>query len=155
MSAEQVPEQVWEMMKSRLGYSDEELALFKLNPRNKRVLATAPEMTAKTIVFEVIESKGCNSQHKVGDCFFFSGDGNFLTKMAPSKVCAFLLPVMGQLIYGLQELWYAGVDPNELCFKRAGCFDVGVTCGGWGKVVVEAKVMDREEAAGLFASAKR
>ncbi|MFH2007811.1 MAG: hypothetical protein ABI333_14610 [bacterium] len=144
-----VPEMVWEMMKDRLGYSDEELEQFKNNPRNAKVMAAAPEMMTKTIVFEVLASRGCNSQHHVGNRFFFSGDGNLLTKMAPSKVCAFLLPIMCQMIYGIQELWYAGVDPNDLAFKRAGCFDVGVQCGGWGNVIIEAKVMDREEAAKL------
>ena len=137
---------MWALVQQHLGYDDEEMALFRADPRNAKVLATAPEMRRKTIVFEVVESHGCNSQHQVGTCFFFTGDGNFITKMAPKRVCAFALPVMAQMIFGLQELWYAGVDPNEACFRRASCFDVGVACGGWGKVVVEAKVMDREEA---------
>lgn len=153
MSATQVPDQIWEMMQSRLGYDDEELARFKEHPRNARVLAVAPDMMLKTIVFEVVESRGCNSQHHAGSRLFFSGDGNLLTKMAPSKVCGFLLPVMAQMIYGMHELWYAGVDPNTLAFKRAGCFDVGVRCGGWGHVVVEARVLDRADAEALFASA--
>jgi len=153
MTTSQVPDQIWEMIQNRLRYSDEELALFKKEPRNTQVLTTAPDMLSKTIVFEVVESRGCNSQHQVGTRFFFSGDGNLLTRMAPSKTCGFLLPVMGQIIYGLHELWYAGVDPNELAFKRAGCFDVGVQCGGWGRVVVEARVLDRQEAAQLAAGA--
>ena len=53
---------------------------------------------------------------------------------------------MGQMIYAIHELWFAGIDPNQLCFKRAGCFDVGVQCGGWGHIVLEARVMDRDEA---------
>ena len=149
MSTVEVPDQIWEMIQNRLGYSDEELALFKDNPRNAKVLTTGAEMMTKTIVFEVVKSCGCNSGHLEGSRFFFSGDGNLLTKMAPSKVCAFLLPIMCQMIYGIQELWYAGVDPNDLAFKRAGCFDVGVQCGGWGNVIIEARVMDREEAANL------
>ena len=43
------------------------------------------------------------------------------------------------------------VDPNELRFKRGGCFDVGVRCGGWGNVILEASVMDREAASQLRA----
>jgi len=30
-------------------------------------------------------------------------------------------------------------------FKRAGCFDIGLKCGGWGKCVMEIKVVDRNE----------
>ncbi|NUM34030.1 MAG: hypothetical protein HUU50_05780 [Candidatus Brocadiae bacterium] len=127
-----VPDQLWDMMKQHLGYTDEEIALFKNNPRNVKVMAAVPSMQKKTIVFEVVESQGCNSQHKVGTRFFFTGDGNLITKMAPSRICAYAMPIMAQAIFGVQELWYAGIDPNTLCFKRAGCFDVGIRCGGWG-----------------------
>jgi hypothetical protein len=30
-------------------------------------------------------------------------------------------------------------------FKRAGCFDVGVQCGGWGRIVIELSVEDRDK----------
>jgi hypothetical protein len=36
------------------------------------------------------------------------------------------------------------LDPNDMCFNRAGCLDVGLRCGGWGKVVVELSVEERE-----------
>ena len=150
MSFDNVPEEFWSLMKEHLGYSDEELELFKKHPRNEKVLKTALDMREKTIVFEVVESQGCNSKHTVGTRFYFSGDGNLLSKVAPSKVCAFALPIMTQAIFGIQELWYAGVDPNELCFKRGGCFDVGVRCGGWGHIVLEAKVMSRQQANDLY-----
>jgi uncharacterized repeat protein (TIGR04076 family) len=149
MVEDAVPEEIWSMMKERLGYTDEELELFKGDPRNPRVLATGMEMAKKTIVFEVVESHGCNSQHRVGTRFFFTGDGNLITKMSPSRVCAFVMPVMSQAIFAIHELWYAGVSPNELRFRRGGCFDVGIRCGGWGHVVLEAKVMDREKASQL------
>jgi hypothetical protein len=152
MSDPEVPEQVWKMVQNHLKYTDEEMALFRENPRNEKVMRTWPDMKAKTIVFEVVESTGCNSQHTVGTRFYLSGDGNLLTRMAPTKVCAYLLPLLTQGVFGMQELWYAGVDPNKLCFKRGGCFDVGVKCGGWGHVVIESKVMDRAEADRLFAS---
>jgi len=38
------------------------------------------------------------------------------------------------------ELFYAGVDSNELRFKRTACHDVGLDCGGWGRVVLEIGV---------------
>jgi len=155
MNHEKLPDQVWDLMKSHLGYSDEELELFKKNPRNARVMATALDMRQKTIVFEVVESHGCNSRHAVGTRFYFSGDGNLLTKMAPSMVCAYAMPIMSQAIFGIQELWYAGVDPNALCFRRAGCFDVGIRCGGWGHIVLEVKVMDRQAATELHAAGKK
>lgn len=151
MSQETLPEPVWDLMKERLGYDDEQMRKFRENPRNARVLETGMDMAGKTIVFEVVESKGCNSQHSVGTRFYFTGDGNLITKMAPSRVCAFAMPVMTQAIFAIGELWYAGVDPDSIRFRRGGCFDVGVECGGWGHVILEARVMDRADAAALHA----
>lgn len=154
MSRKDVPAGVWEMMKEHLGYTDEEMELFRKDPRNETVMATAPEMMKKTIVFAVVQSEGCNSRHTEGTRFYFTGDGNLLTRMAPSKVCAYALPVMTQAIFAMGELMYAGVDPGSMCFRRAGCFDVGVRCGGWGHIVLEASVMDRDEARELYDSGK-
>lgn len=150
-STPRISDAAWRELQRHFGYTEEELALFRADPRNELVVLTGRDMRAKTIVFQVVESSGCNSQHLPGTRFFFSGDGNLLTRMGPSRVCAYLLPVMAQAIFGLQELWYAGVDPNRLCFKRAACFDVGVRCGGWGRCVVEARVLGREEAQALAA----
>jgi hypothetical protein len=32
-----------------------------------------------------------------------------------------------------------------LRFKRTACHDVGLDCGGWGRVVLEIKVEDRKK----------
>lgn len=133
----------WKIMKSHLGYSDEEMKLFKNNPRNDDVLSKAPALMEKMIVFEVKESHGCNSQHKVGDKLYFDGAGNLLTKQCPEKVCAFAVQAATPLIYAAGELFYAGADPNEMRFKRAACIDVGVKCGGWGRIVIELSIIDR------------
>ena len=67
-----VDETTWDFMQKRLGYTDEEMNAFRKNPRNEEVLFKAPELMNKTIVIEVVESQGCNSQHKVGDKFYFA-----------------------------------------------------------------------------------
>lgn len=116
---------------------------FRENPRNEAVLQKAPVLMGKTIVAEVVESKGCNSRHKVGDKFYFDGAGNLLTKLCPGRICIYILQPMAGIISAINELVWAGIDPNEIKFKRAGCFDVGVDCGGWGRVVVEVSVQER------------
>jgi hypothetical protein len=52
---------------------------------------------------------------------------------------------MTGLIFASNELFYAGVNPNEMRFKRAGCFDVGANCGGWGHIVMEISVEERNK----------
>jgi uncharacterized repeat protein (TIGR04076 family) len=137
---------MWKIMKRHLGYNDDEMKLFRDNPRNEDVLSKVPALMNKTIVVEVVESHGCNSQHKQGDKFYFDGAGNLLTKLCPKKVCIYALNAAAGLIFTSNELLYAGIDPNEMRFKRAGCFDVGVQCGGWGRIIMEIRVEDRQEA---------
>jgi uncharacterized repeat protein (TIGR04076 family) len=134
----------WAMVQQHLGYTDEEMALFRNNPRNEEVLLKAPELMSKTIVAEVVESHGCNSQHKVGDKFYLDGAGNLISKLCPKKMCVYALTPLASAVFTANELLYAGVDPNQMRFNRAGCFDVGVKCGGWGRIIMEIKVEDRK-----------
>jgi uncharacterized repeat protein (TIGR04076 family) len=130
-------------IKSQLGYSDEEMDLWLKNPRNKEAISKIPALLQKTIIIEVVDSHGCASLHKVGDKFYFDGPGNLLTKLSPKRICIYALSEMERLIFAAQELFYAGIDPNEMRIKRVGCFDIGLKCGGWGRIILELKVEDR------------
>lgn len=131
------------LIQNHLGYTDEEMQIFIDNPRNMDVLNKAAELMGKTIVIEIVEAHGCNSRHKAGDKFYFDGAGNLITKLNPKRICIFALNPIAALIFGAHEMIYAGVDPNSMRFKRTGCFDTGVRCGGWGRIVMEIKVEDR------------
>jgi len=132
------------MVQQHLGYTDEEMAVFMENPRNLDVLAKAPVLMDKTIVVEVVEASGCNSGHKKGDRFILDGAGNLITKLNPKRICCFALSPVLPLIHAADELIYAGVDPNTMRFRRTGCFDTGIHCGGWGHIVMEISVEDRK-----------
>jgi len=140
-----VDENMWSFFQNHLGYNDAEMKKFKDDPKNELILSKAPELMNKTIVVEVVASHGCNSQHKVGDKFYLDGAGNFISKLCPKRMCAFALSSFGGAVFGMHELFYAGVDPNEMHFKRFGCRDVGVQCGGWGKIVMEIRMEDRQK----------
>ncbi|MBU7048384.1 MAG: TIGR04076 family protein [Theionarchaea archaeon] len=139
-----IDEEIWNVIQKHLGYTDEEMKEFRDNPRNADVIQKGTELLSKTIVVEVIESHGCNTLHKKGDKFYFDGAGNLLTKLCPKKICIYALNAVAMLIFTSNELLYAGVDPNHMRFKRAGCFDVGVHCGGWGHIVMEIRIEDRK-----------
>ncbi len=140
-----VDERAWGFFQKRLGYTDEEIKVFRGNPVNEDIVSHGSALMNKTIVVEVVESHGCNSRHKAGDKFYFDGAGNLMTELCPQKVCVHALSSMATLIFAANELFYAGVDPNEMRFKRTDCIDVGLQCGGWGNVVMEIRVEDREE----------
>ncbi len=140
-----VDERMWKIVQRHLGYSDAEMAKFKENPRNAEVLSKSAALRDKLIILEVVESHGCNSRHKVGDKFYFDGAGNLLTDRCPKKVCGYSLSAALMMVFTANEMLYAGVDPNQIRFKRAGCFDVGLECGGWGRIILELRVEDRVE----------
>ncbi len=135
---------ILEGLQNHFGYNDKEMKLFVENPRNQEVLNLGPKLISKTIIAEVVQSHGCNSGHKAGDKFYFDGAGNLITKMNPKRICVFAISQIATLVFGAHELLYAGVDPNNMRFKRVSCPDVGVKCGGWGSVVMELRVEDRK-----------
>jgi uncharacterized repeat protein (TIGR04076 family) len=127
------------ILKKRLGYSDEEMHRFRANPRFEELIRKIPGLMKKSLILEVVESHGCNSQHSVGDRFIFDIFGNLDTRQCPDHVCIFLIGNVQHLLYAGMELLIAGADPNRMVFNRAACVDIGLECGGWGRVVVELK----------------
>ena len=137
---ERSEERLAKIIKRRFGYSDDELQTFLSNPRNMELVSRRQEFERTNFVLEVVESKGCNSNHKVGDKFYFDFAGNILTDLCPPRICGYSLNSAMMMIYTANEMLYAGVDPAEIRFKRASCFDVGIECGGWGRIVLELKI---------------
>ena len=139
-----VDERTWKFMQKHLGYTDEELEVFRSNPKNEDIMSKAPALMSKTIVAEVVASHGCNSQHHVGEKFYFDGAGNLLTKLNPKRICVHALSALSGPICVSNELFYAGIDPNEMRLNRVGCLDVGVGCGGWGRIAIEVRMEDKK-----------
>jgi uncharacterized repeat protein (TIGR04076 family) len=133
------------IMQRHLGYTDDEMTKFKGDPRNLDVLASGANFSHKLIILEVVESHGCNSKHKVGDRLYFDAFGNLLTERCPKKVCGYSLNGAMMMVFAANEMLFAGIDPNQIRFKRAGCFDVGLECEGWGRIVLELRVENVEE----------
>ncbi|RJQ74588.1 MAG: hypothetical protein C4519_16410 [Desulfobacteraceae bacterium] len=140
----ELDQNVWDFVQKHLKFSDEEMGKFKKDPRNKDVLSKAFGLLDKQIILEVVDSHGCNSHHLVGDKFYFDGFGNLLTELCPKRVCGYSLTSALMMVFCASEMLLAGSDPNQIRFKRAGCFDVGLECGGWGRIVLELRVEDKK-----------
>jgi hypothetical protein len=136
--------QLTEMIRKRLGLDEDELKTIEENPKYRRLFENAVEGSKYRLVAEVIESKGCHSGHVKGQKIFFDSSGNLLTREAPERVCAFLMPNLVLIINAFFENLTNGRDPNEVMFNRTGCFDVGHVCGGWGHVVLEVRAEPRD-----------
>ncbi len=138
----QVDEGIWEAVQQRLGYTDDELETFKRQPFSYKILRnnTIADLLRTTVVFEVVESHSCNIGHKVGDKFFFNAEGYLLAHKCPEKICPFIMPVMTRMMWLVMERIYEGVDPRPT-FYFGHCDDVGLSCGGMGRVLLETKIV--------------
>ena len=128
-----------EIIRRRLGLDDNEFRILAENPKFQKLFDNALVASRYRLVAEVIESKGCHSGHVVGQKLIFDSTGNLLTREAPEKICAFLMPNLAVMLNAFFENLMNGRDPNEVMFNRTGCFDVGHLCGGWGHVVIEMR----------------
>jgi len=137
-------EQIIKMLQKRLGLDDKEFQSVKDSPRFQRLFDNIVSGSRYRLVAEIVESKGCHSGHVKGQKLFFDSAGNLLTREAPERVCAFLMPNLTVLINAFFENILNGRDPNEVMFNRTGCYDVGPACGGWGHVIVEMRAETRK-----------
>lgn len=139
-----ITEEIKKNIQDHYKYTDDEMKTLLENPRNEEAILKASGLLNRTIIIEVVSSHGCTAQHKVGDKFYFNGIGQLLTKYSPKKICIYALGALQHLIFAANELYYAGIDSNKMRFKRADCTaDVGLKCGGFGKIVMEIRVEDR------------
>ena len=136
--------QIIEIIRRRLGLDDKEFRILSEKPKFQRLFDNALVASRYRLVAEVIESKGCHSGHVAGQKIIFDSTGNLLTREAPDRVCAFLMPNLAVMMNAFFENLINGRDPNEVIFNRTGCFDVGHLCGGWGHVVVEMRAESGE-----------
>jgi uncharacterized repeat protein (TIGR04076 family) len=131
-------EQRWKKMQKRLGYTDEELAIFRANPSCVKVVEGAPKFLTHRVIIEVVEAHNCSAGHKPGDRIaVMSGNGALITPMMPERVCAFALMVMIPKVYGIWERFYANLDTNDMFVKTTHCPDVGCRNGGWGEIIMK------------------
>lgn len=136
-------EQISTMIQKRLGLEEKEFQVIKNSPKFQRLFDNILSGSRYRLVAEIVESKGCHSGHVKGQKLVFDSAGNLLTREAPERVCAFLMPNLTVLINAFFENLLNGRDPNEVMFNRTGCYDVGPACGGWGHVVVEMRAEPR------------
>ena len=137
-------EQIAKMIQKRLGLEDKEFQAIKDSPKFQRLFDNILTGSRYRLVAEIVESKGCHSGHVKGQKLFFDSAGNLLTREAPERVCAFLMPNLTVMINAFFENLLNGRDPNEVMFNRTGCYDVGPACGGWGHVIVEMRAEPKE-----------
>jgi len=139
-----IPDEVWQYLQNTMNYTDDEMQVFKQQPRTGQIVSRLEALIKVPVVFEVVESHGCIAGHQKGDAYLFPNGGAMDTKNSSPLLCPFLMPPMSRIMWILQERVWEGLSPLPL-FATGQCDDVGLHCNGWGKVIIEAKIMDSTE----------
>jgi hypothetical protein len=133
-------EKRWRKFQERLGYTDQELAIIRSNPKFVKCVEETPEFMTHRIVATVVYSHGCHAQHMVGQRIVMDGNGYFIRDECPPRMCIFALVPISYWVQAIYEKFLNKQDPNDLLFKRFSCMDVGPECGGWGRIILEISV---------------
>jgi len=133
-------EEIWRRFQKHMGYTDEEMKIFKSDPLKVRMVTQTPEMVKCRVIAEVIESHGCHAQHKVGDRFVINPGGQLIAEESPKRVCLSALGPISQLMPAIHERLVTKSDPNFERFHIVQCTDVGLAKGGWGKILMKVYV---------------
>ena len=92
----------------------------------------------------MVSSKNCNSGHIVGQTFTLDVDGNFITKLCPSRMCVYLISQLTIPVALINERLSEGLEPNDFHFMRyVHCLGTGVDCFGYGEVMLKVQVVPR------------
>ena len=142
MEQSQIDPNIWTAVQERVGYTDEQLEIFKQHAFPHKILQNKviENLLLTAVIFEVVESNNCNIQHKVGDKFYFNAEGYMITNKCPDKICPFIMPYFSRMMWLIMDRIYEGRDPLPT-FPFGHCDDVGVECGGMGKIRVQIKIV--------------
>lgn len=129
----------------RVGYTEPEIEKFHEGGHRIRQVSRLSRAAAKySIKAEVVESKNCNSGHTVGQTLILDVDGNFITKLCPNRLCAYLISQLTIPVALINERLSESLEPNNFHFMRyLRCPDTGVDCFGYGEVMLKVQVVPR------------
>jgi hypothetical protein len=138
-------DEFWKQFQEHMGYSDEDIAIFRSDPHRSRLprIMTSSEMRNATMVVEVTDSYGCAEGMQPGDKLYFTG----LARLDPTRSspwCAHALVPALLHANECQTLIVNGIDPNAMYWPTQSCEDCGVKSGGWGRVSMKTYVIEEK-----------
>lgn len=136
----------WKQFQEHMQYTDEELENFKKDPAKvKMALKMAdPEVKSKTLVFEVVEARGCGAGMRPGDRLFFQA-GILLDPARSSNWCGYPLAYSAAMYAAVfQNLVFHGIDPSQMVHAVRDCGDATPKFG-YGQTVFKVYVVDESK----------
>ena len=133
-------EEIWNRFQQHMGYTDEEMKIFRSDPMKVKMVTETPEFVKCRVIAEVIESHGCHARHKVGDRFVMTPGGQLITEESPKRMCMFALGPVSHQLPAIYERLISKSDPECKNYTIVQCTDVGLDKGGWGKILMKVYV---------------
>jgi uncharacterized repeat protein (TIGR04076 family) len=133
-------DEIWRRFQKHMGYTDQELAVFRSDPEKVKMVTGTPEFVKARVVAEVVESHGCHARHQVGDKFIMTAGGQLIADECPRRMCLFALGPVSQQLPAIYERLISKSDPLYERFAIVQCTDVGLDKGGWGKILMKVYV---------------
>jgi uncharacterized repeat protein (TIGR04076 family) len=133
-------EEIWRRFQKHMGYTDEEMDIFRSDPEKVRMVTGTPEFVKCRVIAEVVEAQGCHAGHKVGDKFVMTAGGQLIAEKCPQRLCMFALGPVATVLPAVYERLITKSDPDLKRFNIVQCTDVGLDKGGWGKILMKVYV---------------
>jgi uncharacterized repeat protein (TIGR04076 family) len=129
----------WNKFQERLGFTDEELSIYRSFPKNVKAMENARGFATHELVVEIIEARNCAAGYTAGDSFRVDASGMLIPEKCPPKLCAAAVWAFKPLIDRIWEAFYHG---GTDCFHdTVRCPDVGVEKGGAGFITMRIRAV--------------
>lgn len=133
----------WHKLQEILNYTDEELLIFRSNPKKVKAMEKGKKFITHNIVVEITDAHNCAMGYKVGDRFVVDGGGALILDQCPKRICIGAIAAFKPLIDRMWQAFYDG--KSEVLHDTVHCPDVGVREGGWGIITMRVSSVLRKK----------
>jgi uncharacterized repeat protein (TIGR04076 family) len=135
-------ERRWRKLQQMLGYTDEELEIYRSDPKKVAAMEQASKFANSRIVIDIVESHNCGMGYKAGDAFVVDGEGALVIDQCPPRLCVAAIAALKPLVDRMWQAFYNG--SAEVLHDTVRCPDVGVRRGGWGEITMRVRAVRKE-----------
>lgn len=131
-------EMVKNLLKESVNITDDDFELFSQNPESIRLVSHDRILRSYIFTAEVIESKYCSANIKVGQKYTILG---LPACILPQETdCPLCIKAIAPMVDIINSFWHEitnGKDPCQSEPRLVGCLDPGIKGGGLGHVVLK------------------
>ncbi|MFC1942858.1 hypothetical protein ACFLWU_06570 [Chloroflexota bacterium] len=132
----------WRRFQEHLCYTDEELEIYRSNPKHVQAMEQGRMFAKNKVVIEVIEAHNCGAGYKAGDKFVIDGGGSLVIDECPPNLCIAAIAALKPLVSRMWQAFYNG--SSEVFQDTVRCPDTGVRNAGVGEIVMRIYAVPKD-----------